>query len=92
MTTETCQNCRFWVQDCQMDKLNPANFGHCRRYPPTLFAAEYAHEKGKVDDLLYHSCRWPVTNRNERCGEHEPKPKPPEPEIRDLSAISEGQA
>ena len=77
MSQETCGTCRFWVET-----MDP--HGDCRRYPPQLLASIHGKAYAEADDREYSpqdyaldSTTWPITERVEWCGEHQPHPTQP---------------
>lgn len=64
MDEPKCDTCRFW-EKVVMDRYPNTLLGHCRRNPAQI-------ENGRFTEEGFYSARWPVTNVNDWCGEHQP--------------------
>lgn len=61
---ELCENCRFWKG---IKGIGDNNSGECHRKAPLPYM--YRPE----EKTLHVGTRWPLTNRNQSCGEFEGK-------------------
>lgn len=74
-----CHTCRFWVARVKAP-TNHAEHGDCHRHAPVAVAA--IHLTGRVPpysvelepDRRRTPATWPITVRNDWCGEHGARP------------------
>lgn len=60
----TCETCKFWVEK------------HCRRYPPTIcihLVPRPGVIGGKVSLEPIDLVNWPITKKDDFCGEYDDK-------------------
>jgi hypothetical protein len=59
-----CEGCRWWDRDHENLKTRnvPGNLGYCRKHYPVVSSA-------KVGDVVLYYGNWPLTDRNDLCGE-----------------------
>lgn len=64
-TTDSCARCRFWVES------EPGYGAECRRRAPVAMLKAYRNGMGDPGQMVV--TRWPHTDSDHWCGEHEPK-------------------
>lgn len=65
-----CKDCKWWdrklIDNCPKDK------GVCRRKSPNICLGQiYPNESSKLGFPVNHSATWPLTRKDDFCGEFE---------------------
>lgn len=66
MTSEACENCKFWAREIKEHYGSDDFVSECNRFPPSL---------GEINNIspyetTIHLAQWPMTLGDSWCGEY----------------------